>query len=122
MIANPPGSLCTCKYPQWYMKEKTRNWALVVAALTCPCHIALLPVLAAGTALGAILQAHLGWFFAGATLVFLGALTIAFWKPQEPVSASCKDGRCSADERAHRNPSDSPAPERGEAWQVAVQQ
>jgi hypothetical protein len=102
------------------MRERTRNRALVVAALTCPCHIALLPLLAAGTALGATLEAHLGWFFAGATLIFLGALAIAFWKPQEPASASCRDGRCGAGERAVRSPMDPHNHEREESWRAAA--
>jgi hypothetical protein len=102
------------------MQERTRNRALVIAALTCPCHIALLPLLAAGTALGATLEAHLGWFFAGATVVFLGALTIAFWKPQEPASASCRAGRCGTEEPAQRSPMDPHNHEREESWRAAA--
>ena len=102
------------------MQERTRNRALIVAALTCPCHIALLPLLAAGTALGAVLESHLGWVFAGATLIFLGALTIAFWKPQEPAGASCGDGRCDADEWAGRSPLDPQTQEREELWRAAA--
>jgi cyanate permease len=102
------------------MEEKTRNRALIVAALTCPCHIALLPVLATGTALGVTLEAHLGWFFATATLVFLGALTVAFWKPQEPASASCRAGRCGTEEPARRSLMDPHNHEREESWRAAA--
>lgn len=93
--------------------------ALVVAAITCPCHIALLPALAAGTALGAVVQAHVGWLFAGATLVFLGALTIAFRRPLEGAGVACGDGECGG-ERTHCDLMDRPGDTREESWQAAA--
>lgn len=115
-----PALLWSNKYPDGYMQERTPNRALIVAALTCPCHIALLPLLAAGTALGATRGAHLGWLFAGSMLVFLGALTTAFWKPQEPASVSCNDGRYGADERDWHELMNSHSHDREESWQAAA--
>jgi hypothetical protein len=101
------------------MEEKTRNRALMVAALTCPCHVVLLPVLVAGTTLGAILEAYLGWFVAGMTMVFLAALGVASWKPQAATGATCQNGRCGADE-AGASPMNSPTHEREDTWQAVA--
>lgn len=102
------------------MKRPIRPRALVVAALTCPCHVVLLPLLAGGTAFGAALEARLGWLAAGATLVFLSALWIVIRKPREPAGAFYEGGRCGDEESPGRSPKGPHLHETEEAWQAAA--
>lgn len=51
-----------------------RDSFLLLAALTCPCHVPLLAVLLAGTAVGGLIADNLVLFFAAFGLLFAGSL------------------------------------------------
>lgn len=68
------------------MSEKSRTGAMLLAVLTCPCHVALLPLLLGGTALGTAMQSHLGWVTAGFAAVFVTALAVALRSPRPDES------------------------------------
>lgn len=58
------------------MSRPPRAVALLIAAVTCPCHAPLLVALLAGTGAGTVLAAHLGLVAAVLALLFVGALVL----------------------------------------------
>ncbi|MDA8218127.1 MAG: hypothetical protein M0Z94_10980 [Dehalococcoidales bacterium] len=60
-----------------------RHLLLAVAALTCPCHLALLAFLLAGTVLGGFISANFGPLVAAFSLVFVAAVWLWLSTPVE---------------------------------------
>lgn len=60
------------------MRSLKHGFAVALAALTCPCHLPLLAVLLAGTALGSYIATNLAPLVAAFGLLFAGALWLAF--------------------------------------------